>query len=63
MIDQDRLFKELITTFFWEFLELFTPKILTYIDKNSLEFLPEETFTDITSGEKQKIDILGKVKT
>jgi hypothetical protein len=24
MIEQDRLFKELITTFFWEFLELRT---------------------------------------
>jgi predicted transposase YdaD len=62
MIDHDRLFKELITTFFWDFLELFTPTVLEYIAQKSVDFLPEETFTDVTSGEKRKIDILAKVK-
>ncbi len=30
MIDHDRLFKELLTTFFWEFIQLFLPEVATY---------------------------------
>ncbi|MEA5594066.1 hypothetical protein [Rivularia sp. UHCC 0363] len=33
-INHDRLFKELISTFFIEFLELFLPEIASDIDKN-----------------------------
>ncbi|MEA5576495.1 DUF4351 domain-containing protein [Anabaena sp. UHCC 0451] len=62
MIDHERLFKELIQTFFWEFIELFLPEVLDYVDKDSLTFLPEEIFTDVTAGEKRKIDILAQVK-
>lgn len=28
IIDHDRLFKELISVFFWQFLQLFFPKLL-----------------------------------
>ncbi|HEY9876014.1 MAG TPA: hypothetical protein V6D12_21465 [Candidatus Obscuribacterales bacterium] len=35
MIDHDRLFKELISTFFVEFLELFFPEVIAYQNKNS----------------------------
>ena len=38
MIDHDRLFKELITTFFVEFLELFFPPVLAYLEQETLEF-------------------------
>jgi hypothetical protein len=62
MIDHDRLFKELIQTFFGEFIELFLPKVLNYVSKESLIFLPEEVFTDVTSGDKRKIDLLAQVK-
>lgn len=62
MIDHDRLFKELIQTFFWEFIELFLPEVLDYVNKDSLTFLPEEIFTDVTSGDKRKIDLLAQVK-
>lgn len=62
MIDHDRLFKELILTFFWEFIELFLPEILEYVETDSLTFLPEEVFTDVTSGDKRKIDLLAQVK-
>jgi hypothetical protein len=62
MIDHDRLFKELIQTFFWEFIELFLPEVLDYVAKDSLTFLPEEIFTDVTSGDKRKIDLLAQVK-
>ncbi len=62
MIDHDRLFKELIQTFFWEFIELFLPEVLDYVTKDSLIFLPEEIFIDVTSGDKRKIDLLAQVK-
>ena len=62
MIDHDRLFKELIQTFFWEFIELFLPEILEYVEKDTLTFLPEEIFTDVTAGDKRKIDLLAQVK-
>jgi hypothetical protein len=62
MIDHDRLFKELIQTFFWEFIELFIPEVLTYVSQESLTFLPEEVFIDVTAGDKRKIDLLAQVK-
>lgn len=62
MIDHDRLFKELITTFFWEFLELFLPYVLQYVEKDSLTFLSQEVFIDVTEGEKREVDLLAKVK-
>ncbi len=47
MTDHDRLFKELLTTFFMEFLEL---------------FLPQEYFADLTAGENKIIDLLAEVR-
>ena len=62
MIDHDRLFKELISTFFVEFLDLFLPQVVSQIDRNSIQFLPQEVFTDVTSGEKKEIDLLAQVR-
>lgn len=62
MIDHDRLFKELITTFFVEFLELFFPQVLAYTDISSIEFLDKEIFTDVTEGEEYETDILVKAR-
>jgi hypothetical protein len=62
MIDHDRLFKELLTVFFVEFLELFFPPVLTYLDTDGIEFLDKEVFTDVTSGEKHEADIVAKVR-
>ena len=56
------MFKELISTFFIEFLELFLPEIAIDIDKNSIQFLPEEILSDVTAGEKKVIDLLVKVR-
>lgn len=61
-INHDRLFKELISTFFIEFIELFLPEIADDIEKDSIQFLPEEVLTDVTAGEKKVIDLLVKVK-
>lgn len=62
MIDHDRLFKELLTTFFVEFLDLFFPEILTYLERDSIQFLDKEVFTDVTAGERYEADLIVKVK-
>jgi Domain of unknown function (DUF4351) len=46
-IDHDQLFKQLIGTFFCEFLDLFAPDLAVHIDRDRIEFLPQEYFTDI----------------
>ena len=61
IIDHDQLFKQLLTTFFVEFLELFTPEFFAAIDPNSLEILPLEYFTDIDAGERKAMDVIIRV--
>jgi predicted transposase/invertase (TIGR01784 family) len=60
MIDHDRLFKELLSNFFPEFIELFFPNVSAHWDRDSIEFLPQEIFTDVTEGEKKILDIVVK---
>ena len=61
MTDHDRLFKELISTFFLEFLELFFPAVLNYLDRNSITFLDKEIFTDVTEGDRHESDLIAQV--
>ena len=61
-INHDRLFKELITTFFVEFLELFFPEVLEYLDETSITFVEQELFTDLTKGEKKILDVVALAK-
>ena len=61
-MDHDRLFKELLTTFFVEFIELFFPELAAYMDRRSVEFLDKEVFTDVTHGEKHEADIVAKAR-
>lgn len=61
-INHDQLFKQLLTTFFIEFLELFFPDILLYLEPDSLEFIDKELFTNITRGEKKVLDLVAKAK-
>ncbi|NJO08067.1 MAG: DUF4351 domain-containing protein [Chloroflexaceae bacterium] len=61
MVDHDHLFKELITTFFIEFLELFCPDVLTSMDTTRIEFLDKEALTDIIGGDVYEVDIVAKV--
>src|ERR1700710_535544 len=61
-MDHDRLFKELLTTFFIEFIELFMPEVAAYIERDSIEFLDKEIFTDIAAGERHEVDLLVKVR-
>jgi predicted transposase YdaD len=58
MLDHDRLFKELLSTFFLDFLALFLPEVLTYLDPASLTFLEKEIFTDVTAGERHEADLI-----
>jgi predicted transposase YdaD len=62
MIDHDRLFKELLTSFFLEFIELFFPEVHVDLDPDSIEFLDKEVFTDVTSGEKHEADLVVKAR-
>ncbi|MBA2878606.1 hypothetical protein HNR63_001676 [Anoxybacillus kamchatkensis] len=57
-VDHDRLFKELITTFFEEFLLLFFPHVHEHIDFQHMSFLSEELFTDVPAGEKYRVGLL-----
>ena len=61
-IDHDRLFKELLATFFVEFLDLFCPDLSIMLARDSLAFLDKETFTDVTSGERHEADLVVQVQ-
>ena len=61
-IDHDRLFKELLENFFAEFLALFFPEAHRAIDFSHLQFLQQELFTDVTSGDKHMVDLLAEVR-
>jgi len=61
-LDHDRMFKELLTTFFVEFLDLFFPKLAAPLDKGSLEFLSQEHFTNLFAGEEYRADLVVKAR-
>ncbi len=61
-MNHDRLFKLLLMTFFVEFVELFLPDVAEYMDRNSIEFLDKEIFSDIESGERHEVDLIVKVR-
>lgn len=62
MIDHDRLFKELLRTFFIEFVELFLPAVNEYLEPDSLVFLDKEIFTDVVAGERHTADLVAKAR-
>jgi predicted transposase YdaD len=62
MIDHDRLFKELLTTFFVEFVELFLPEVSAQLERNSVVFLDKEVFTDVTAGERREADLVVRAR-
>jgi predicted transposase YdaD len=61
-MDHDRLFKQLLQTFFSEFLDLFLPDVLAYIEPQTIEFLDKEVFTDLTGGRRHEVDLLVKCR-
>ncbi|MGK7874319.1 MAG: Rpn family recombination-promoting nuclease/putative transposase, partial [Xenococcaceae cyanobacterium] len=61
-IDHDRLFKELLSTFFVEFIQLFFSEVMDYLEPDSVILLEKEVFTDVTAGEKHETDLIAQVK-
>ena len=61
-INHDQKFKELISTFFMEFLELFLPELARAIEPDSVTFREQEYFVDLVDGETKIIDLLAEVK-
>jgi hypothetical protein len=61
-MDHDRLLKELLTTFFVDFLEVFCPELARYLDPGSVEFLDKEVFTDVTHGERHEVDLVARAR-
>ncbi|HEX4796307.1 MAG TPA: DUF4351 domain-containing protein [Humisphaera sp.] len=61
-MDHDRLFKELLRTFFLEFLAAFVPNVQEFIDPSSIEFLDKEVFTDVASNDRHEVDLLIKAR-
>lgn len=62
MLDHDRLFKELLTIFFLDFVELFLPDAYAYLELDSVAFLDKELFTDVTAGEQYEADLVVKAR-
>ncbi|XID95497.1 Rpn family recombination-promoting nuclease/putative transposase [Paenibacillaceae bacterium WGS1546] len=61
-IDHDRLYKELLQTFFKEFMELFFPDISKFIDYSHVKLLSQELFSDIARGTTKRVDVLIETK-
>jgi hypothetical protein len=59
-MDHVPLFKELLRTFFTEFIDLFFPKKAAYLDAGSIEFVEKEFFTDLGSGSRHTADPTGQ---
>jgi hypothetical protein len=61
-IDHDQIFKTLLKSFFWEFMELFLPKEAVLIDFSKIEFLEQEAFTDVAGGKRKAMDSPGRAQ-
>lgn len=54
----DELFKLLLETFFADFIDLFFPQVSRLMEREHLEFRPQEVITDVLDQEKHVVDIL-----
>lgn len=61
-MDHDQLFKEVLHECFVDFLELFLPQVLQYVDVNSIEFVEQESHSEITERSKTAVDLLAKAR-
>ena len=58
----DTLFKRLLTNFFVEFIELFFPEILEYLDTNSITFIQQEYYTNVRDTINKRLDIIAQAR-
>ena len=56
------MFKEMLTTFFVEFVEAFLPDVAAFLEPDTIEFLDKEILTDVTAGKKHTVDLLVKAR-
>ncbi|MGH9844874.1 MAG: hypothetical protein ACREEM_39660 [Blastocatellia bacterium] len=61
-MDHDQLFKELLRACFVDFLDLFLPQVLAYLDVNTIEFIEQESHSEITAHRKRSVDVLVKAR-
>lgn len=61
-IHHDQLFKQLIRTFFTEFMEAFFPEVHEYIDFSVLTPLSEQLYTDLIEGDSRTVDLMIETK-
>lgn len=62
-MDHDQIFKELLETFFAEFLSLFFPDKVRLLDLSDVTFINKEIFTDLLKGSRRSLDVLAEVRT
>src|SRR5260370_5884545 len=62
-IDHDQRFKTLIQLFFQEFLLLFFKSWAERLDAAAVEWLDKEVFPDPPEGQRQILDLVGKLPT
>ena len=60
--DHDRLFRELLREFFFEFLQLFFPDLAEAMDPGSLDFLDKQVFASLSDGAEYEADLVVKAK-
>jgi hypothetical protein len=51
-----------LTTFFADFIDHFLPQMTAYLDSSSFVFLDKELFTDVTTGDVHKADLVVRAK-
>src|SRR5215203_2616310 len=61
-MDHDGMFKQLLRTFFVDFLQLFVPRVLEDLDQSSIEFVDKEIITDVAARERHEVDLLVKAR-
>lgn len=60
--NHDQLHKELIQTFFKEFLEVFFPYVHEHLDFHAIKPISEEVYTDVLEGKTRRLDIVVETK-
>lgn len=58
----DQLYKELISTFFKEFLIAFFPEVHEHLDFQAIKPISEEVYTNLIEGETRRLDIVAETK-
>ena len=61
-LDHDGIFKQLLSAFFIEFLELFAPDVLELLDRDTITFLATDSFVDLLDPDRRTADLLAQAQ-